>query len=378
MSHRIGRKSRTTWRDLFRLLSQTEPILGRRDVEWYGPYFIPRPKEWRPTHFMLYGGHIYASMQLDWSTATADWDIYSDELAYKGRASSMRWSDPEQLWEEALPQLTRRLRSAVANPGAYNRRVERRIPLDARTGMVTRKWTWPRGTRAPLSEAGRHSFDDACSRGGLAPAWTALSTHMYLELAARLYDAAFPELRGLSPKEKHAAKADSRHGGMLDLRHDDPAAFREWFTSRSWSGCHPWEIVFGHPHGVLFSPTLGDDGTWRFYLSVDSLGYYLHAVQMAVALGEADVPFIFHDKDAVAAALRGLDEVEVGPGYGQFSVARFHEERPEGLAKVRWDPIPQILPISPIQRLRLEHVLQTGSPAGWEQQPGENAHGESP
>jgi hypothetical protein len=365
MRSRSNQRSGPNWKELFRLLRQTEPIDGRVDVEWHGPYFIPRPREWRPSHFVLYGGRLYGSIQVDWTPLTATWEIDSGALSHEAHGASPGWDEPERAWQRALPQLVRRLRSAVANPGAFNRRVQRLIPIEARTGSVVRKWTWPEGARAPLSRAGGLALEAACRQGEIAAAWPALTASAYLELAARLYDAAFPELRALPPRQKHAAKADTRHGGMLDLPPEDPSAFREWYASRAWSGCHPWEIVFGHPHGILFSPLLGDDGRWRFHLAVDSPGLYLHAAKMAAALGATGVPFVLHEKDAVVAALRGLDEVEVGPGYGQLSLARLREERPQGIAHVRWDPVPEILPITAAQRERVDHVLRTGSPAGW-------------
>ncbi|MEW5982774.1 MAG: hypothetical protein AB1806_10445 [Acidobacteriota bacterium] len=373
---RVGSNPRPVppWEELFRLLRQIEPIGGLLDVEWHGPYFIPRPKEWCLSHFLLYGGRVYGSIQIDWTTLTATWEIDSGEVSYEGTTSSMEWRDPEHVWQQALPQFVSRLRSAVVNPSAFNRRMQRLIPLEARTGRVVRKWTWPKGTRPPLSRAQNLALEAACRHGETASAWPSLTSNAYLDLAARMYDAAFPELRARPPREKHAAKADTRHGGMLDLPQDDPSAFRQWYSSRVWSGCHPWEIVFGHPHGILFSPSLDDQGGWRFYLSVDSTGLYLRAAKMAVALGEANVPFLLHKKAAVVAALRGLDDVEVGPGYGQFPVARLREERLEGIAHVRWDPIPEIRPITPLQRRRVDHVLRTGSPAGW---PAHESHSET-
>jgi hypothetical protein len=92
---------------------------------------------------------------------------------------------------------------------------------------------------------------------------------------------------------------------------------------------------------------------------------YLWATQMAIAVGEAGLPFEMHDKDAIVAALRGVDDVEVGPGYGQISVTLLRDKRSDAIPHVIWDPLPEIIPITPTQRLRVEHVLRTGTPAGW-------------
>ena len=169
-------------------------------------------------------------------------------------------------------------------------------------------------------------------------------------------------MRNLSTREKHSSKADGRHGGLLDLPVQDARAFRDWYESHAWSGTHPWEIVFGHPHGVLLSPLPDPDGRWRFHLSVDSAGMFLHAVKMAIALGEASAPFMFDGKDSVVSALRGADLVEVGPFFDQLSLADLRDVRPETVDRVEWDPVVEIRPVSAAQRDRVSHVLRTGTP----------------
>lgn len=47
----------------FSLLKQTEPILEAYDVEWWGPYYIPRSGRWYPTHFKLYQGVLYGDLR---------------------------------------------------------------------------------------------------------------------------------------------------------------------------------------------------------------------------------------------------------------------------------------------------------------------------
>lgn len=353
------------WADLWHLLRQTEPRCGCYDVEWDGPYYIPRPRQWHRSSFMLYGGTLFGFLDVGWSQLEAAWDLASGRLSCEARAGSIGSATAEQTWHRAVPQLVRRLEAAVADPGRYNRRARRLLPLEARTGVVVRRWSWPRGMRAPLSPRELERLDAACRTGERSGPLAQLTAATYLALAGVAYDAAYPELCGRSPREQHAAKADTRHGGLLDLPEKDPAAFREWFGSRAWSGSHPWEIVFGHPHGIHLFPALDDRGKWHFVLSVSCAGLYLHAVRMATALGKRGCPFRLDAKEAVVAALRGRDDVEVGPGYGRLSLEELRAHRPDAVYRIRWDPVPVILPITPAQRLRVEHVLATGTPAGW-------------
>jgi len=352
--------------EFFDLLQETEPIPEEYDVEWWGPYFIQRSRSWLPTHFMLYGATLYGSMEIGWSRSSAAWNIKTGEVSFDRTSSLLSpTAEGRKLWERAIPKLVRKLEIALKNPETYNRRVLRLMPLEARTGRVLRRLSWPRGGRAPLAPAMARQLETACREGALARPRRKMSANDYLKTAALAYDAGFKELHHLSPRAKYERKADSRHGGLLDLSPRNSKAFHDWYSSRAWSGSHPWEIVFGHPHGVLFSPLLDAEDRWRFHLSVDAPGWYLTAVRMAIALGEAGIPFEFYRRDEVVAALRGRDFVPIGPHYGQLSLAELQTIRPEALAHICWDPIPEIHPIKDEQRRRLQYVLKTGSPGGW-------------
>lgn len=347
---------------LFGLLKEAEPIAEKYDVEWWGPYFIPRARQWHRSRFLLFGGRLFCSIEAGWTTYPSTWNISSGEVAIEGPSSfSMAW-DPQALWTSALPQLTRRLKAAIENPDSFNRRVRRLIPFEARTGRVVRKWTWPKRTRTPLSKMELSRLESACACGERADSWKSLTSGKYLEIVGRAYDAAYPDMRNLAAREKYSLKADGRHGGLLLLEVRDSHAFRDWYLSKTWSGTHPWEIVFGHPHGVTLYPVPDPKTGWRFHLSVDSPGMFLHAVKMAITLGDASVPFMFDGKDRVASALRGADLVEVGPFYDQLSLADLRDVRPEAVDRVEWDPVVEIHPVSAVQRYRVSHVLRTGSP----------------
>jgi len=160
-----------------------------------------------------------------------------------------------------------------------------------------------------------------------------MTVDRYLDLAAVAYDAACPDLRTLAPRDKYRRRADTRHGGMLDLPAGDADAFSGWFSSREWSGAHPWEIVFAHPHGILLSPTRREDG-WRFFLSVDTLGLYVTCALMAITLGENDTPFELFGAEKIVAALEGNDLVEVGPFFGQLALDELRSERPDAVPHV--------------------------------------------
>ncbi len=181
----------------------------------------------------------------------------------------------------------------------------------------------------------------------------------YLKTVEMAYDAVFKDLRDLPPIQKYRKKADGRHGGLLDLPAVEARAFAEWFHSRRWSGSHPWEIVFGHPHGIMISPKPDEArDRWSFALWVDSMGWYAPAARMAMALGERQIPVEVLNHQAVLDALKGVDEVEVGPDLYMVHFDDLKNNRPDALRSIRWDPIPQLSPITPDQAARIPSIFE--------------------
>ena len=326
-------------RRVLALLRKFAPLSASGDLTWHGPYFIERGAWW-PTRFVLYQDELYCTAQIGWSTPMLVWDRAKGTVSFRGQMSfSTGFRDGPELWSLILEQVERRLRSAATNVAAYNARVKRYVPAASRVGKIRRRLTWPKGTRAPLSRSAVTSVERALGQSSARPASTTLSADHYLALAGVAYDAAFPELRDLAPREKYARKADGRHGGMLDLPGTDPGAFEKWFDSRTWQGCHPWEIVFAHPHGIMFSPVHSDRG-WRFYLSVDTRGLYAAAVKMALVLVGENAPLELARSEEILRALRGDDLVDIGPFYDQLRLDELEERRPGAGAWVAWEPLP--------------------------------------
>lgn len=325
------------------LLRQIEPISTQGDITWQGPYFIDRG-EWWPTHFVLYRGELYCAVHIGWSSPALVWKrAEQPALTFQGHTAwDFGWHNGPELWTKVLLQVEARLRSAIKNVVAYNARVARHFPARSRVGHIRRRWSWPKGTRAPLSKNRLGQVTTVLAEAGHLPALRDLTFERYLALAAKAYDATFPDLHDLTAFEKYARRADGRHGGLLELPPQDAAAFSTWFESRSWQGSHPWEIIFAHPHGVMLSPHLTDTG-WRFYLSVGTLGLYALAVKMVLALGEERVPVELVRHNSVLAALRGDDQVEIGPFYGQLGFDELEARRPGAATKVAWDPLPVML-----------------------------------
>ena len=332
------------------LLEQFQPESSEGDIRWRGPFFILRRGDWWPTSFVRYRKELYCTVVLGWSAFTLVWNIDEDKVRFERglHRAADNWNGGE-LWERVLEQVAHRLRAALSNPEAYNRRVARLLPLHSRTGRIRRRLTRPRHARPPIDRSALEQLASALEQGENVRSWPRLSVRRYLETAAIAYDAAYRELRGLQPRTKYKRKADTRHGGLLELAPGDARAFERWYKSREWLGAHPWEIVFAHPHGILLSP-YHEGGRWRFHLSVDTLGLYVDAARMATALGERGVPFELFRADEMIAALRDEDWVEVGPFRRQLSLGELEERRPGATAHVFWDDPPRLLRRSSVKK----------------------------
>lgn len=350
----------TMLRVVYGLLRRTAPSADDYDVAWHGPYFIPRSGQWHPTHFLLYGGHVYATVTMGWEAHRLTWRVGTDEVHLESEGG---WAirDGDHLWRRVLEQVVRRLREAVKHPERYNRRVQRLLPLQCRTGKVERRLTWPRSARPPIPEARLRRVERLLEEADVRPGFSDMTLSRFLKTAAVALDAAFRDLKSLSRIEKYRRRADTRHGGLLSLPAEDAQAFARWYRSRAWSGAHPWEIVFGHPHGILLAP-IEEGGAWRFSLSVDSLGLYVEAATMAVALLDHGAPLRFPDAAKVLAALKGSDLVEVGPFFRQLGLEELERVRPGARRLVHWDRIPPIAMAADEDRRRIAQVEATGRP----------------
>jgi hypothetical protein len=109
----------------------------------------------------------------------------------------------------------------------------------------------------------------------------------------------------------------------------------------------------------MLSPRLGQEGDrWGFALWVDSPGWYADAARMALALAEKKFPFEFSNQKEVLDALKGVDDVDVGPDLYALRFDDLKRARPDALRSIRWDPLPRLGPITADQAARIPPRLK--------------------
>src|SRR3989338_106344 len=336
-------KLSTQLQRVFALLKKTQPIADPIDVAWWGPYFIPRRGQWHPSYFTLYRRVLYARLLIPPGGYVLSWNVGSSLVKFESEAMAGDYYNNDYLWKKASNQIEHRLKAALKNNPQYNRLVKKKLPVACRTGKIRRDLVWPRNAKRPVSFRQMRLLEKAFNEAKKCPPLQRMTLKQYLKAAAIAYDAGFKELRPFSPLQKYQKKADKRHGGLLDLHLHDADAFDKWFRSRAWEGCHPWEIVYGHPHGIMLSPRYHEEiRRWSYWLWVDSLGWYVTAAKMAIALARHKIPFEFQNQNAFLDTLYGRDEVEVGPGLYEVKYDELKKERPDSIAHIQWDLIPQL------------------------------------
>lgn len=119
--------------------------------------------------------------------------------------------------------------------------------------------------------------------------------------------------------------------------------------------------MFAHPHGIWLAPRHdAGDATWSYSLAVDSPAWYAASARMAIALDEHDVPFAFDRWQRVYDALLGSDDVDIGTGGLALTYEELRERRPDAVDHIRWDPTPQLGPITPEQLQRVSRADLSG------------------
>ena len=352
------RAAARTLKGIFEVLCALEPVASKYDVIWQGPYYLERAGVWQESSFMLYQGVLYTTVEQGGRAGTLAWKIDSDE-AYLEKSLGVS-AAPYIKWPKVLEQLKKKLISASKHPDSYNRRIARQLPLTCRYGKIKRKYTLPENAE-PLVEPDVLATIEQYVAKDIA-GYEIMTKAQYLHCAALAYDAVFDKLKDLSPLEKYKRKADGRHCGLLDLGPNDADAFMQWYQSAEWHVGHPWEIVFGHPHGIMISPHRDEKtGRWAFYLWAGAEGYYVMLLRMAEALAKEGIVFQIVSAENIFSALRGEDFVKIFPslGIGSVQYDDIREARPDCLDKIIWDELPKMVLISDQGRERIYSALKT-------------------
>lgn len=310
---------------LIALISRFIPVRDGRDRRW--SFILREGRRWTRLRAVKYEGSFY------FSGSGFDYFNYPDK----------RELDPEIA--ERLPAWLRELerwKKAVArDPIEAQALLLKKLPLSERAAVMLRRNvrillpSW-----MPLaSELGRRERDEILDLLEHPPRegqerMTLRRFLGYCRVAYQANPATFLESGfrpGLSGMAYYKRYADGRHGGLIELPLDSAQAFEAWYGSKSWSGCHPWEIYRGGNSTHIdmyvtrreFAPR-----TWEVHLRAPSSTRLVETCRIARALARAHLPVLVDGPKSYIDRILDQDWVGIVPGEGGLADARqsFPEE----------------------------------------------------
>ena len=207
----------------------------------------------------------------------------------------------------------------LKHPADYNRFIADHLPLRKRIGKIRRKDVWERVSdvvREDRELGAEHleRFERAArtrDERQIIPDMTVRDFLRYCEIGYDANEYFRDAEKRLSPKEKYEAYADSRHGGLLGIDPDSPAAFRKWYEGDKWAGTHPWEVCRGGNSTHVSFAVAKEGAGWQLHL--DGYRRAVEVARMAIALSERNVPFILHQQHEILTKLQGVDYLGIVP-----------------------------------------------------------------
>jgi len=291
-------------------VEEFEPVWDGREKQW--TFFFREGRPWIRLRIMKYDGTYYFS--------GSDFDSFG--YPDQGNIDSNI--------EGRLPVWTKEialLKKAVAHdPLEAQSSLFKKLPLRCRMGVIQRKnvrllipkWM---PIASQLSGNEKKAILEILRKAHPEPLQS-MSLKRFFEYCREAYQAnpsTFQEVNyqsGLSGKEYYKRYADGRHGGLLDIAPNSSKAFERWYESKSWSGCHPWEIYRGgdstHIDMFVVRPALQQKG-WEVHLRALSSTRLIETCRIALALAKAGLPVRIDDAESYISRILDQDWVGIVP-----------------------------------------------------------------
>jgi hypothetical protein len=315
---------RETWDEACRIYEdEEEELFQDEDAKVNWELDFPYETDWPRARFELDNGLIrftlepkqfLLSINIEEGTFSGTRDLQDAEIR-ENFAKLTQWLTAAIRCE---------LASLVDGPEAYHQRIESTLPNRERFGKLKREDFW-RATdsekhflRDQLSEDEVRVFSKIASQLAETRFLPEVTVNDYLRYCEICYDGAGYELSGMTPREKYLARADGRHGGLLDIDPGSTSAFARWLGDRSF-GAHPWEIVRGGSTTLISLSVQEEEHGYVLSLGGSAVSRATETIRMALALHRHDVPVVLYDANHLARMACGEDWIGVLPHY--FGIA---------------------------------------------------------
>ena len=269
-----------------------------------------------------------------------------------------------------VESLTQEVARLLENPEAYHHWLENALPNRERFGKLKRSDLWQAADveehflRDELTPDEVREFARIAAQLTETPGLPEITLDEYLDCCEICYEGAGYKLPGKTPREKYLARADGRHGGLLDIDPDSVAAFAQWLND-GYSGSHPWEIAAGGNTTHISLSVRREEEGYVLSLAGSASSRAAETIRMTLALDRRNVRFRLYDAEHLARMANGEDWIGVLPhGFGisprycheyfpeedqvnDFASWFTIEENPDVERFVQWYPLPNVEVLEP-------------------------------
>ncbi|OGR01356.1 MAG: hypothetical protein A2511_06910 [Deltaproteobacteria bacterium RIFOXYD12_FULL_50_9] len=300
--------SRNISDQLISTIERFRPFHDGNDKVWH--FFLKTGRTWIGLNVRFYNGVYYCNSD----NVSCEINGYGPVRPEIERQLAI-WLAALDAWQKEVSR----------DPLATQQRLLRNLPLQHRFGLILRsnaRRLFPEWCdfASNLKNVSRSEVESALERHSPEPL-PDMTLARYLEYCRIAYEtnpdtfAYSPFISGKSGMEYYTSYADGRHGGLLDIEPESPAAFSAWYHSNQHQGCHPWEIYRGgnSTHISLAVSKHPYRSGWQIALSAFSSTRLVEACRIAWALDQAGMPVEIVDRESYLLRLRDEDWIGILP-----------------------------------------------------------------
>jgi hypothetical protein len=306
-----------TAKALIALLEQFAPLHSHSDEVWRFCLPASSGKKWHRLHAQKVYGRVYLS-------------DHQQQTCYPPEREGGDTEVVEELAQKWIPLLKQWRERVEQDPIVAQSELAARLPVDLRTGLLLRR----NAMRAlpQLNLAQHFSQRDLRDLTKILLARPReripkMSSEDYFAYCKVAYEAnaktftqaSFRHFKKQTFKKQSSGRvyyksyADGRDGGLLALEPKSQSAFEEWYHSKQWQGCHPWEIYRGGNSTHINLGVEHDQRGWEVSLTAYSSTRMVETRRIAIALHRAQLPCTVHHAESYLLRLRGEDWVGIVP-----------------------------------------------------------------
>ncbi len=284
----------------------------------------------------------------------------NSELVINADMDKEGWTFQNGQLQELLDFLIVKVKDVIERlkDGTYNEYIKENYSYKNKFGVIKRKDYWdlfPELKTDLLGAISQEEIDYFIDNASdtIENRIKEMTSSKYFECVAMAYKDIGYEIGNLSSKELYLKYADGRDEGLSEIKEDSSEEFAKWYSDRTRTGGHPWEIIRGHSFARVNLQVVKDEV--GYYLTIDG-SKLLRKVQVARIfniLHKNNIPIRVYDAEVLKEAFKGEDDIGIVPfwvipfmcgGYFEkYNPQEFtHMDDKKMLEYIKWEPLKKV------------------------------------